>query len=157
MMDVIKQFKHLSRQDLRDSIQRLEDACKSGIADNTLEEAPTTVTEFYSDGCYGRQMFIPKGTCLVGEIHKTEWIIVVSQGKIRVATDNGVRVIDATNQPVTFISEAGAKRAGYAIEDTWWTGFRATPLTTEDEIREEHIVSSYDQLEIEHVGGNSNN
>ena len=145
-----------SKQQLREDIQKLEDHCIEGIANKTLEPAATEVKQWFSDGCYGRQMFIPKGTCLVGEIHKTEWIIVVSRGKIEVATDTGFELIDATDTPVTFISKAGAKRAGYALEDTWWTGFRATPLTTEEDIRKEHLVSSYNDLEITHVGSDSN-
>jgi hypothetical protein len=153
-MDMLQEIMgtSLDKQTLRDNIQILEDSCKAGIKDKTLVPVITKLSEYFSDGCYGRQIFIPKGTCLVGEIHKTEWIIVVSRGKIQIATDTGIQIIDATKEPVTFISEAGAKRAGFALEDTWWTGFRATPLTTEEDIRKEHLVDSYNDLEINQCG-----
>ena len=153
-MDMLQEIMgtELDKQTLRDNIQILEDACKAGIKDKTLVPVITELNEYFSDGCYGRQIFIPKGTCLVGEMHKTEWIIVVSRGKIQIATDTGIQIIDATKEPVTFISEAGAKRAGFALEDTWWTGFRATPLTTEEDIRKEHLVDSYNDLEINLCG-----
>lgn len=139
-------------QNIRHSIDALEDAAKKGVSNGSLEEATIPVTEFYSDGCYGRQVFIPKGTALVGEIHATEWIIIVSRGKIRVVDATGTRIIDATEQPVTFISPAGVKRAGFVLEDTWWTGFRATPLTDEASIRKEHLVDNYNQLEDKPCG-----
>ncbi len=126
----------------RDAIMELEKA------DIKLPQVETPITEFWSDETYGRQMFIPKGTRLVGAIHKTEWIIVVSRGKIEVVTDEGIKIIDATEKPVTFISPAGAKRAGYALEDTWWTGFRHVgTLTTTEEIRSVHLEESYEALE----------
>lgn len=111
------------------------------------EQVEVPMKEFFSDGCYGREVFIPKGTCLVGDIHIDEWITIVSRGKISVADEHGVRTIDATEHPVTFISPAGVKRAGVALEDTWWTMFRATPHTTSEAVREAHIVSDYKQLE----------
>lgn len=132
---------------IRNKIVDFEQSAKAGIRDGSLDEAEIPCTEFYSDGCYGRQVFIPKGTALVGEIHATEWIIVVSRGKIRIVDETGTRIIDATKQPATFISPAGVKRAGYTLEDTWWTGFRATPLTDEASIRKEHLVDNFNQLE----------
>ena len=55
--------------------------------------------------------------------------------------------MDAREAPITFISPSGVKRAGYALEDTWWTMFRATPHKTTEEIRKHHIASDYKQLE----------
>ena len=141
----------LPQKEIRKRLEDLERACLTC----DLPDADIPLTEFFSDGCYGRQVFIPKGTCLVGEIHATEWIIVVSRGKIRVASEEGISIVDATEAPVTFISPAGVKRAGYALEDTWWTGFRATPLLSEEAIRKEHIVDSYTQLEDKHNVGSS--
>lgn len=156
MTDIKKTWDLVTDKDCRESLLNLEHACKKGIADGDLTEAEVPVTEFFSDGCYGRQVMIPKGTCLVGEIHVTEWIIVVSRGKIMIKSEEGETIIDATEQPVTFISPAGVKRAGYALEDTWWAGFRATPLTSEEEIRKEHLVDTYQQLEDKSdVGSNS--
>lgn len=133
---------NIPRVQVRQKIQDLQEVC---LAQPQVE---TPIREYWSEGTYGREIFIPKGTCLVGEIHATEWIIVVSRGKIKVVSEEGVSIIDATEKPVTFISPAGVKRAGYALEDTWWTGFRYIgDLTTTDEIRTAHLVDSYETLE----------
>ena len=134
---------------VREKLLNLQEACL------TMPQVETPIKEFFSDGTYGREIFIPKGTCLVGEIHKTEWIIVVSRGKIKVVSEEGISIVDATEHPVTFISPAGVKRAGYALEDTWWTGFRHTGNLTTAEIRKEHLAESYNSLEKPNVGSNS--
>ena len=129
---------NLPQEQVRKKIVNLEEVCLN------LPQVETPITEYFSDGTYGREIFIPKGTCLVGAVHNTEWIIVVSRGKIKVVSEEGTRIIDATEKPVTFISPAGVKRAGYALEDTWWTGFRYVGnLDTTEAIRKEHITESY--------------
>lgn len=131
----------ITQQELRSKLLGLEAACKE------QEQVDIPVKEYFIDGCYGREVFIPKGTCLVGEIHHDEWITVVSRGHIRIVSEEGTSIVDAREQPVTFISPAGVKRAGYALEDTWWTMFIATPHKTSEEIRKHHIASDYKELE----------
>lgn len=140
-LTVFHEWDNLPLEVRRDKVMALHQACLQH------EQVDVPVEEFFSDGCYGREVFIPKGTCLVGDIHVDEWITVVSRGKIQVADEHGVRIIDATERPVTFISPAGVKRAGIALEDTWWIMFRATPHTTTEAVREAHIVTDYQQLE----------
>jgi hypothetical protein len=132
---------NLPATEIRQKLLDLECSCKQ------QEQSEVPCEEYFSDGCYGREVFIPKGTCLVGEIHLTEWITIVSRGHIRIVSEEGTSMVDARERPVTFISPAGVKRAGYALEDTWWTMFRATPLTTTEEIRAKHIATDYNQLE----------
>ena len=133
---------NLPQEQVRQKILDLQEAC---LAQPQVE---TPIQEYWSDGTYGREMFIPKGTCLVGEIHKTEWIVIVSRGKIKVVSEDGINIIDATEKPITFVSKAGVKRAGFALEDTWWTMFRHVgDLATTDAIRAEHIATSYEELE----------
>ena len=140
----------LPKEQIRDKLMQLQNAC--------LEHKQVDIPceEYFSDGCYGREVFIPKGTCLVGEIHLTEWITIVSRGHIKIVSEDGESIVDARERPVTFISPAGVKRAGYALEDTWWTMFRATSLTTTEEIRAAHIATDYNQLENhKHVLGSN--
>lgn len=140
-LELFKQTQ-VATKDFQDRIMEVQNH------DAKLPQVNTPITEYWSDGTYGREIFIPKGTRVIGEIHITPWIIVVSRGKIEVATDEGIKLIDATDKPVTFISPAGAKRAGYALEDTWWVGFRHVGnLATTEEIREVHIAKSYQGLE----------
>ena len=131
----------LSKQERRNTIQQLEDQCK---ALDSAVHVDIELSHFHCDGVYAREMLIPKGTTLVGEIHRHPHINVVSQGKIRVATDQGIKTISA---PSTFISPAGTKRAGFVLEDTIWTVFHATKETNIDKIREEFIAPNYSSLD----------
>lgn len=136
---------------IREKLTSLERGMNEGIADGSLTEQKVELTEFYASGCYGRQIFLPKDTALVGEIHKDEWIHIVSRGKIRIVTEEGTHIVDATERPQTFISPAGIKRAGFVLEDTWWTSFIATDAKTDKEVRKQHIVSDYAELEHKEV------
>lgn len=107
-------------------------------------QAEITAKHYHCNGVYAREIVIPKGTTLVGEIHLQDQINVVSKGKIRVVTEEGVKEIEA---PYTFISPAGTKRAGYVLEDTVWTVFHATESTDQQEIRKEFIAESYEHLD----------
>jgi hypothetical protein len=104
----------------------------------------TPIEELFCNGVYARTIRIQKGTCLVGKIHLIDQINVVSQGSIKIATDEGLKIIEA---PAIFISKAGVKRAGFALEDTVWTEFIATDKTNEVDIEEEFIVNDYDELD----------
>lgn len=131
----------LSVKERRDKLLELQT-----VSQNLPKEQHLTLEPIhhYCDGIYARELFIPKGTTLVGAIHLKDQINVVSQGKIRVVTEEGMKEIEA---PCTFISPAGTKRAGYALEDTVWTVFHPTHSTDQQEIREEFIAEDYEQLD----------
>ena len=126
----------------RNKLLEFESVCKELEDSGNKVELPPT--ELHCNGVYAREILIPKGTALVGEIHLQDQINVVSQGVIRVATEEGVRTITA---PCTFISPAGTKRAGFALEDTVWTVFHATKHTNEEDIRRDFIAPSYTELD----------
>jgi hypothetical protein len=119
----------------------LEDRMRSLEDEQGIEIPPI---EYHCNGVYAREIHIPAGVALVGEIHLQAQINVVSKGVIRVFTEGGVKTITA---PHTFISPAGTKRAGYVVEDTVWTVFHATTSEDEDEIREEFIAPNYQELD----------
>ena len=122
----------------RDKLMEFERVCKSIVGDSKGGIEPV---HYFCEGMYAREISIPADTALVGEIHKHSHLNVVSKGKIRVATDEGVRTIEA---PATFVSPAGVKRAGYVIEDTVWTTFHITETTDPEEIWEECVAESYE-------------
>lgn len=125
----------------RGAILEFESACKAAEAVAKVTIEPTI---YSACGVYAREIFIPKGTALVGEIHLTDQINVVSKGKIRVATEEGVKTVVA---PCTFISKAGTKRAGFALEDTIWTAFLGTEKTEDADIYAEFIAKDYETLD----------
>lgn len=145
-LQLLEKWDLLTVKERRDKLTQFEEVCKS-----VESEAGVTIEpKIYSaDGVYAREIFIPKGTALVGEIHLKAQINVVSKGKIRVATEEGVREIEA---PYTFVSPAGTKRAGYVLEDTVWTTFLPTDKVSDEEVYEEFIAPDYETLDkqLEH-------
>jgi hypothetical protein len=91
-------------------------------------------------------MLIPKGTLIIGKIHKHQHLNFISKGKVTVFTEFGQKHLTA---PCTFVSEIGLKRAVYAEEDTLWTTVHLTEFGKEDDlaqIENEVIAPSYNEL-----------
>jgi hypothetical protein len=98
-----------------------------------MQPAECVVTNRFADGMYIRELFIPKNTVLVGEIHRYEHPYVVSSGHILIYTEQGFVNIKA---PHTGITAPGTRRIGLALEDTIFTTFHATHLKSVTEILE---------------------
>lgn len=110
-----------------------------------LEAGDFVTRHYFADGIYAREIEIPAGVALIGKIHRTRHLNVVSRGHIVVFTeDGGQREIVA---PCTFVAEAGTKRAGFALEDTVWTTVHATRETDLDKLEAELIAPSFEALE----------
>lgn len=121
-------------RDIREKLARLEAALLSG---KTID---MPVKHHFSRGVYARELFIPKGTVLVGKIHKYSQINIVSKGDISVLTEDGVKRVQAGG---TIVSGPGVKRAGYAHEDTIWTTIHGTHETDIEKLEDELIASSF--------------
>ncbi|VVE31673.1 hypothetical protein PEP31012_03710 [Pandoraea eparura] len=112
---------------MREKVHRLEDA----LNDQPQVECP--VRHYFAPGMYAREITIPKGTVLVGAIHKTENLAVLSAGKLQLVTDGGVVEITA---PHTLTVKPGQKNAALALEDSVWTNFFPTDETDTDKLVE---------------------
>ena len=97
------------------------------------------VKHHFSQGVYGRELFIPAGTVLTGKIHKYPQLNILSQGEISVLTEEGVKRIKA---PFHVVSPAGTKRIAYAHTDCTWTTIHGTELNDVDEIEAHFIAQS---------------
>jgi hypothetical protein len=104
---------------------------------------------YFAPGLYARRMLIRKGTVLTGAVHRTEHLCIVS-GDIEVSTDEGMRRITAQQEVLS--SKAGAKRVGYAHEDTIWTTVHATNETDIEKLAIELTESTHQEL----LGGSEN-
>jgi len=90
-------------------------------------EPETTLIHHFADGLYGRELHLPKGAILTGKTHRGRTLNIIPKGKILVsAVGEASRVIEA---PACFVSEAGARRAGLALEDTIWINVHASEET----------------------------
>lgn len=100
------------------------------------------VKNHFSKGVYARELFIPKGTVLTGEVHKYTNLNIMSQGELSVLTENGIERIKA---PFTIVSPPGTKRVAYAHEDTIWTTIHGTDEIDVEKIKLEFIAENFEQ------------
>lgn len=124
---------------------------EDGDIESTLDDCVLThhfspIDDEYGCCTYAREMFIPKGTVIIGKIHKHQHLNFILKGKVSVATEFGKKYFEA---PCTFISEVGLKRAVYAEEDTIWTTVHLTKHIGEEnlgKIEEEVISPTYEEM-----------
>lgn len=121
----------------------LVDAFEEILLEHPQVDCP--VNDFFCDGIYARQCFIPKGTVLTSKIHKTEHLYIVSAGRISVKTEQGEEIIEA---PHTGVTLPNTRRILYALEDTIWTTFHANPNGETVEQIEERIIEKRDRGNI---------
>jgi hypothetical protein len=139
------------RQDILAVQHGMQKMIADGVVESTLENC--TLKHYFSPkdekyGCctYAREMMIPKGTLIIGKIHRHQHLNFITKGKVTVYTEFGEKHLEA---PCTFVSEVGLKRAVYAEEDTLWTTIHMTEFNSEtelDKIEDEVIAPSYDDL-----------
>lgn len=109
-------------------------------------EAECPVTHRFSKGIYLREIFMPKGTRIIGKIHASEHFNVILTGEVTVITAEGVERIKA---PHTFISKAGVQKIVVIHEDCKWQTLHVTDETDLEKIEEEVIAKDYDQLIVD--------
>jgi quercetin dioxygenase-like cupin family protein len=120
--------------EIRNMIMRFENELKK------FDQEQLPLKHHFADGQYGREIFIPKGTLVVGKIHKHSHLNIVSKGDVTVVTEFGINRIIA---PYTFVSQPGTKRALLANEDTIWTTVHVTNETDIEKIEEQIIAPTY--------------
>lgn len=108
-----------------------------------LPQVEIVTTHHFSKGLYAREIFIPKGTILVGKIHKYQSLNILSQGDITILTEFGARRVRA---PYTVVSPPLTKRIGYAHEDTVWTTVHATDETDLEKLEDELICPTFPDM-----------
>jgi quercetin dioxygenase-like cupin family protein len=112
-----------------------------------LPPVDTIQTEHHlHGGVYSRKVFIPKGTVVVGRVHKTAHVFICISGEIKVwSTEAPVCVM--TSGDITE-SLPGVKRVVFTLEDTViMTVHRVEALTMdelEDEIVEPDSMGKFD-------------
>jgi hypothetical protein len=139
------------RQDVLTVQNGLQHLIDTGAVQSTLEDCKLThhftpKDEKYGCHAYAREMLIPKGTLIIGKIHRHQHLNFISKGKVRVFTEFGEKELEA---PCTFVSEVGLKRAVYAEEDTLWTTVHLTEFGAEndlDKIEAEVIAPTYSDI-----------
>jgi len=102
----------------------------------------------FADGCYIREITMPKGALLTSKIHKITHPYFVLKGDVSVLTEEGVVRIKA---PYSGITKAGTKRILYIHKDTVWTTVHVTKEKDLERIEEEIISKDFDEFPIKDV------
>jgi hypothetical protein len=113
-----------------------------------LPRVDLPVTHRFTDGMYIREIQIPAGTMLTSMVHKTQHPFVISQGSVKVTSDNEGSVI--YEAPFTGITEPNTRRALHALTDVIWTTFHVTNETDVAKICNE-ILETKDTSHIDCV------
>ena len=101
-----------------------------------IEQMPQleiAVKHYFANGFYAREMQAPAGALIVGKVHKSEHLCIISQGSAEVASDEFTGVVEA---PYTYVSQPGAKRAIFAKTDLTWTTVHMTSETDLERLEE---------------------
>ena len=103
------------------------------------------VEHHFSPGIYTRSIFIPKGAIIVGKMHKTEHLNIVSAGQLSVWTENGMKLVAA---PAIIPSLPNCKRVALAHENTVWTTVHSNPDNEQDveKLESRFVYSRSEQL-----------
>ncbi len=96
------------------------------------------VQHHFGPGIYIRSGFMPAGVYAIGHSHKNPHMNMLAQGKLAIASDGNVRVIEA---PYLFASEGGRKLV-YVIEDAVLMNIYATDETDIDVIENTFVDKS---------------
>ena len=136
-------LEHVPANSMRKKVERLENVMCS------VPQVDCPVRHYFAPGMYAREITIPKGTVLTGAIHKTENLVVLSKGALRLVTDTGTVDIFA---PCTMTCQPGTKNAAFALEDSVWTNFFPTTETDTDALVE--LLTEAKSSEL--LGGSEN-
>lgn len=133
----------IDKADIRKDILALEDKMRTipGAFVGDTDNCP--LKHSFADGVYVREIFIPKGTLIVGKLHKHAHPNFLMKGEVSVLTEEGPRRLKA---PLSMISPSGTKRVVYAHEDTIWITIHVTKKKNLQKIEQEVIAKSYSEL-----------
>lgn len=124
---------------MRAAILKLKDALVSSPG----QHLDMPVEHTFADGMYMRKLFIPKGSVVIGKIHRKPCMNIVASGDITVLTETGCARVQAG---YTVQSPAGIMKVGYAHEDTVFINVFRTAETDIDKIENEIACESFEAL-----------
>ena len=104
-------------------------------------EAP--LRHCFGNKVYVREMTAPKGSVIIGKMHKFKQVNIVVKGDISVLTEDGWKRMKSGEM---FESPAGIKRAGFTHEDTVWTTICGTEETEVEKAEDELTIGSYQEF-----------
>jgi hypothetical protein len=118
----------------------IEDTACALIAAGGQQDFKDQTKHTFLNGVYMRELFIPKGTMLIGKVHRLDCMNIVAKGDISILTENGSARVKAGH---TAISLAGIQKVGYAHEDTVFINVFRTDETRIEAIEDAVAFPAY--------------
>lgn len=140
-LDVIKAICVGDKSSNRAAILEYEKVAKN------LPQVEIPVRHVVHGGMYAREITIPKGTILTGQIYKFDHLDIMISGDITVSTDTGdIKRLTGYN---CLEGLSGKKRAGYAHKDTTWITVHPYDFSENgDDIQEFLTAKSFEELSL---------
>ena len=123
-------MKVIERRDLAPQVLSLQ------MAMLEMPQITEELVHHFARGLYAREMRVPRGTLVVGKLHRYDCLNFIIQGVAEVASADGRYQVKA---PEIFTSPAGTKRAIMALEDLIWVTVHASKETDLDKLETELI------------------
>lgn len=98
------------------------------------EQVEIIVNHKFLCGMYIREARMPKGTLVIGHVHRKEHLNIMLSGKLLMLQEDGSEEI--FEAPMMYVAPAGRKVA-VMLEDVVWQNVYVTNLTEIDEIEEQ--------------------
>ena len=132
---------------IRQGMMKIEDEVRklpgAMIGDSPEYLALCPLKHTFADGCYIRELSMPKGMLFVTKIHKIKHPYFLLKGDCEILTEDGVKRIKG---PFHGITPAGTKRVIFTHADTIWVTVHQTTKTDIDEIEKDIIAKTYDDV-----------
>ena len=130
-------------------------ALESWIKDNVDQEEMLKTTElnhYRIQGVYARELKLKAGTILTGKIHNFESMGILSQGRMRILTSEGAKIVEA---PYVTVDKPGVKRLGVCETDCTFVSIHRTDAETIEDIEDELVSDTFEQFELKRLGRSS--
>lgn len=112
--------------ELTDEAPTIEQIRRFESAMLEMPQAEIPLEHTFAPGLYVRTITVPAGATLVGKVHATDHIFIISKGDMTLVSEEGRRRVQA---PFQCIAKAGMKRVGFAHEETVCTNVHITSET----------------------------
>jgi len=132
------------QKDFRKEVEGLENVLSQSndprVAKGDSDLFP--LSHYFAKGLYIREMFIKKGSFVIGKIHKHDHVWFLLKGRLLVMTENNKKEVVA---PFFSSSPGGTKKIVHALEDCVFINVHPNPLDHKnmDEIEKDIVVKNY--------------
>ena len=108
----------------------------------------TKTSHFFGPKIYMRHLWVPKGVLIVGRLHRYDNLNMLVYGSLNVYLEGSVSRITA---PCTFLSKAGTRKIGYAIEDFLFSTIHENPSDERDIDAVEDMIFTPEDFKVDQV------